>query len=53
MHVRCGVNETHPLVPAVTYLLSGALHTVEGVLDEDVINSVCRVVISQARYTRL
>ena len=49
MNVRCGVNSLFPLVPAVTNAVVGALSTVAGLLDEQDIHHVCRVLMGQAR----
>lgn len=47
MHVRCGANAKYPLVPAVTNVIAGALSTVAGVLEEEEIHQVCRVLLGQ------
>ena len=49
MTVRCGVNSMFPLVPAATNAIVGALSSVVGLLDEQDILHVCRVLMGQVR----
>ena len=49
MTVRVGVNSQFPLVPAVANAVVGALSSVAGLLDEQDILHVCRVLMGQVR----